>query len=98
MSQPIPDRLIRSLARSPLPDPYRASRHVNGNLTPNLRETLLLVCQGYTNREIAEARHYSEEATKDHVKRLLGMFGARNRTHLAAMAVLAMARGDVEVG
>jgi DNA-binding CsgD family transcriptional regulator len=63
-------------------------------LTPNLLETLPLVCQGYSNREIAEMRHFSEEAIKDHVKRLLAIFQARRRAHLAALAV---AQGYVDM-
>ena len=94
MSRPIPDRLIRDLARAPLLPLYACRRYAsaNMNLTPNLLETLPLVCQGFSNKEIAARRHYSEEATKDHVKRLLAIYRARNRAHLAALAV---ARGDV---
>jgi DNA-binding CsgD family transcriptional regulator len=62
-------------------------------MTPTLRETLELLCQGYSNREIAERRHYSEEAIQDHTKRLLALFGARRRAHLAALAV---AEGHVD--
>jgi DNA-binding CsgD family transcriptional regulator len=56
-------------------------------MTPTLHATLELVCQGYSNREIAERRHYSEDAIQDHTKRLLAIFGARRRAHLAALAV-----------
>lgn len=56
-------------------------------MTPRLLETLRLLCLGYSNREIAERVCFSEEAIKDHVKRLLALFGARRRAHLAALAV-----------
>jgi DNA-binding CsgD family transcriptional regulator len=94
MSQPVPDKLFAHLRRAPLVPLWNIRYQVNTNLTPNLRATLPLVCEGYTNREIAALRHYSEEAVKDHVKRLLAIFGARRRSHLAALAV---ARGFVDM-
>ena len=92
-SQPIPDRLVTDLAKAGFPDSYRVRKYMHPTLTDNLRQTLPYVCQGYSDREIGELRHYSEEAIKDHVKRLLAIFGARRRAHLAALAV---ARGYVD--
>lgn len=87
LSKPIPDKLIANLRKAPELDPYRASRYARGTLTERLERTLELVVCGYSNREIAEMTHYSEEAVKDHVKRLLAIYHARNRTHLAALVV-----------
>jgi DNA-binding NarL/FixJ family response regulator len=94
MASPIPEKLIHNLGRAPFLPLYACRRYANMNLTPNLLETLPLVCHGFSNKEIAAQRHYSEEATKDHVKRLLAIFRARNRAHLAALAV---AQGYVEM-
>jgi DNA-binding NarL/FixJ family response regulator len=57
------------------------------NLTPRMEEILPFVCRGYTNAEIGERVFASEETVKSYVKRLLDYFQARNRTHLAALAV-----------
>ena len=96
MSQPIPDRLIRDLGRVPTLEPYEIRKYVwrESVLTPTLRATLELICKGYSTREIAEMRHYSEAAIQDHSKRLLAIFRARRRPHLAALAV---AQGYVDV-
>lgn len=94
MSRPIPERLISDLARAPLLPLWACRRQVNHTLTPALRETLPYVCHGYTNREIAERLQYSEDAIKDRVKRLLAIFRARSRAHLAALAV---AQGYVDL-
>lgn len=50
-------------------------------------ETLRLICEGYTNAEIGRQMFVGEETIKSRVKVLLRHFGARNRWHLAALAV-----------
>lgn len=88
LSKPIPDKLIANLREAPELDPYRYSKRGRyRNVTERLQRTLELVCLGYTNREIAEMTFFSEEAVKDHVKRLIAIYHARNRTHLAALVV-----------
>lgn len=96
MSQPIPEKLIRDLSRAPLLEAWRIRRYagLRAELTPTLRRALWLVCEGFTTREIAARTYYSEEAAKDHIRRLVVMFGARNRAHLAALAV---AQGYVDM-
>lgn len=104
MSHPIPERLLSALGKAPTLPPYvtpgrwlKAQRLGCGHLDPDclpppLRETLALACCGYTNDEIAEATHYSPNTVRDHMRVLLACFRARNRTHLAALAV---ARGYI---
>lgn len=82
---PIPDKLIRNLGNAPLVS--RPRRTMHPSLTPRMREVLALVCEGYTNAEIGKRIGCSEETVKSHVKRLLDYFQARNRAHLAAIAV-----------
>lgn len=88
-SRPIPERLIRDLSRAPLLESHQVRKYVSvhRNLTPTLYRTLELLCYGYSVREIAHRRHYSYTAIQDHSKRLLALFRARNRAHLAALAV-----------
>lgn len=54
------------------------------NLTPALYETLKLLAQGLTDRQIGERLGISTGAAKDRVVRLLAYFDAPNRTALAA--------------
>jgi len=57
------------------------------DLPETMRLTIAFIVLGYSNPEIAEMRHYSKEAITRHVTALLMVFNARNRTHLAALAV-----------
>jgi DNA-binding NarL/FixJ family response regulator len=47
---------------------------------------LVLVAQGYSNREIAERLVLAEGTVKNHVSNLLGKLQAENRTEAAEIA------------
>lgn len=71
---------------------FRAQQHGLSSLDPQdmkpaMRETLRLVCCGLTNKEIAERTHYSHDTIRGRTQALLAIFNARNRAHLAALAV-----------
>lgn len=73
---------------------YRISAHVcrqhdrpEDFLAPSLRATLLGICNGMTNQEIADWRGVGLDTVKTNVAQLITKFGARNRSHLAALAV-----------
>jgi DNA-binding NarL/FixJ family response regulator len=51
------------------------------------REVLQLVCQGATNREIAESLIVSEHTVKVHLRHILNKLNLRNRQQVAAYAV-----------
>lgn len=91
MSNPIPDRLIRAIARAPLiPGTVRSYSYLSSadrTVTSRLRYTLILIAAGLTNQEIADAIGISYAAAQDRVKRLLALYDARNRTHLVAIAI-----------
>ncbi len=55
-------------------------------LTPREREVLQLIAQGYSNREIAETLYIAERTVKNHVNKILGQLGVRDRTQAAIMA------------
>ncbi len=56
-------------------------------LTPREKDVLRLIGTGANNREIAEALFLSEGTVKNHVTRLLGRLGVRDRTQAALLAV-----------
>ncbi|MBE9069670.1 response regulator transcription factor, partial [Leptolyngbya cf. ectocarpi LEGE 11479] len=55
-------------------------------LTPREKDVLRLIGTGANNREIAEALFLSEGTVKNHVTRLLGRLGIRDRTQAALLA------------
>jgi len=55
------------------------------NLTPREQEVTALVCQDYTNRQIATHLSISLSTVKTHVHNVLVKFGLRYRTDLQAM-------------
>lgn len=57
-------------------------------LTPRQEEVLLLLLDGYTNKEIGRMLYLSEETVKNHVSSILRCFGVTTRTQ----AVLAARR------
>ena len=56
-------------------------------LTPREKDVLRLIGTGASNREIAEKLYLSEGTVKNHVTRLLGRLGVRDRTQAALLAV-----------
>jgi DNA-binding NarL/FixJ family response regulator len=76
-------RLVSALGRpaeTPPEDPASQS------LTGREREVLRLVATGATNREIAERLYLSEGTVKNHISRILGRLGLRDRTQAAIYA------------
>jgi two-component system response regulator NreC len=63
-------------------------QNINGfkSLSPNEKETLGLVAQGATNREIAEQCQVSETMVKARLTRILDKLNAKNRTQAVALA------------
>ena len=61
-------------------------------LTAQERKVLLLIADGLTNRQIAEALHLAEKTVKNYVSSLLGKLGMERRTQAAVFG--AEVRGD----
>lgn len=75
-----------------LVEPVVEHRHVDFDavraqfrITRREQQVLRLVCQGLSNKEIAERLFISEHTAKDHVKRLLQAFGASSRSEVIAL-------------
>ncbi len=62
------------------------TREVGNALTAREIEVLRLVARGWTNREIAAHMYLSEGTVKNHVSRILGRLGLRDRTQAAVYA------------
>ena len=73
-------RLASALGTA-VPDPARPD-----GLTEREVDVLRLVATGRTNREIATRLHVSEGTVKNHVSRILGRLGLRDRTQAAVYA------------
>lgn len=73
---------------------HTAARHVaaalttrtSGALTDRETAVLRLIAAGATNREIAARLHLSEGTVKNHISRILGRLGLRDRTQAALYA------------
>jgi DNA-binding NarL/FixJ family response regulator len=74
-------RLLAVLERSPLPvGPFvDATGPAGGPLTAREVEVLRELAAGSTNREIAQRLYLSEGTVKNHVSRILGRLGLRDR-------------------
>jgi DNA-binding NarL/FixJ family response regulator len=82
-----PGILPKLLARvAPSPTPALAPPDGFSSLTPREREVLVLVAQGASNREIAQALYISEGTVKNHVTNILNRLELRDRTQAAILA------------
>lgn len=61
-------------------------QHIEARLTRRQRQTLIYLAQGYSNREIAMSFNITESTVKSHVKALMALFEADNRTHCVSEA------------
>jgi DNA-binding NarL/FixJ family response regulator len=76
-------RLVSALDR---PSGKASDDPASHALTGREREVLRLVATGATNREIAERLYLSEGTVKNHISRILGRLGLRDRTRAAIYA------------
>ena len=66
-------------------------------LTKPEQNILRLVCQGYSNPEIADRLHLSAETVKWYRKRLLAKFGVNNTVNLVTLAVKGSLLQDINI-
>ena len=81
-------RQTSHLAPPAAPQPPRSARRRElGGLTGRERETVALIAEGKSNREIAAHLVVSDETVKTHVSHILSKLGLRSRTQIAAWAI-----------
>ena len=73
-------------AANPPPTPAQVPDNNMNNLTPREREVVLLIAEGLTNAEIAEACFISQGTVKTHVKRILSKLELRDRAQVVVYA------------
>jgi DNA-binding CsgD family transcriptional regulator len=56
-------------------------------LSPREMEVLRIICEGRTDREIAERLYISQRTVHVHVRRVLAKLGVSSRTHAATLAI-----------
>jgi DNA-binding NarL/FixJ family response regulator len=56
-------------------------------LSSREKEVLLLICQGYTNKEIAKKLYVSTYTAKAHVSSIIKKLGVSNRTNVVYYAI-----------
>ncbi|MFC1879533.1 response regulator transcription factor [Chloroflexota bacterium] len=52
------------------------------SLSPRQQEIAILICQGYTNQQIADALHISTATVKTHIRRILAKFKLHSKAEL----------------
>jgi non-specific serine/threonine protein kinase len=71
----------------PFPSSEAAAKERFGGLTPRERETAVLIAQGKSNREIAEAMTVRVKTVETYVTRILNKLGFDSRVQIAIWAV-----------
>ena len=73
-------RVLARLRSGPPADP------VVNHLTPKERQVLMLIGEGFTNRQIGTRLGLTEKTTKNYVSAILGKLGVQSRTQAAIIA------------
>jgi DNA-binding NarL/FixJ family response regulator len=84
LSPSVTRRVIDRMARQPLIGEGKDTRL--DELTPREREVLMLIGQGLSNQEIAEALVVEGTTVKTHVRRILAKLHLRDRVHAVILA------------
>ena len=89
------ERLSEELATLGLED-YRVwSGREKARLSPRQRELLVLIRDGFSNRDIAERMGLTLQTVKNEIKEAMYKVGATNRAHAVVQAIR---RGEIELG
>jgi len=82
-----PQELLRNLIFKMGNNPEEKLASPRIVLSKREKEVLLLICQGYSNKEIAEQLFISPNTVENHRSNLLSKTGTRNAAHLVLFAI-----------
>ncbi|MEZ5926584.1 MAG: response regulator transcription factor [Hyphomicrobiaceae bacterium] len=91
----IPSQVLKSMRREPASPSDQAPVGGDGplgSLTRRQRQTLMLLIEGLSNKEIARQLGLLESTVKAHIKVILAKLNAQNRTQAALIAAKALGR------
>jgi len=82
-----PQELMRKIIFKIGNKPEGAISNIKVELSKREKEVLLLICQGYSNKEIAEKLFISPNTVDNHRSNLLSKTSTRNAAHLVLFAI-----------
>jgi DNA-binding NarL/FixJ family response regulator len=79
---------LAGIPTAPAVSPRQAALREFGGLTEREREVAILIAQGKSNREIADALVVTVRTVEAHITRILDKLGFKSRTEIAAWAIV----------
>ncbi len=89
------EKLNEELATLGLEDYHVWIGREKARLSPQQRQLIVLIRDGFSNREIAERLGLKLQTVKNEIKETMYMLGATNRAHAVVQAIR---RGEIELG
>ncbi|GAA1140399.1 response regulator [Ornithinicoccus hortensis] len=86
ISSQVTDVLVRSVREDQSPAPAQRSTPEELGLSDREMEVIELLCQGSSNREIAQQMHLAEPTVKSHIGRIMQKLDVRDRVQIVITA------------
>ncbi len=86
ISSQVTDVLVRSVREDQSPAPAQRSTPEELGLSDREMEVITLLCQGNSNREIAQQMHLAEPTVKSHIGRIMHKLDVRDRVQIVIAA------------
>lgn len=86
VSPQVTEILVQSVVDHPGADPRESSSAEELGLTDREMDVVRLLCEGCSNREIAQQLHLAEPTVKTHIGRIMTKLGVRDRVQIVIAA------------